>query len=297
MSLTRTPPKELSGSAPNISNIQFSSEDNSSSCNITLRQDKRKRGDVLEEDLKSLMAEMKNMLTSALDAQNQKLTVLHSAIEEIKTQNCEITKAMEFISDKYEEFKIKLENCEKERMKHLITIKALENRVEQLERNARSTSIEIRNAPKNNQENKENLMKIVKNIGTAINTDITENDIKDIFRHTTKSSSKMPIVVEFTTVSKKEAVINSVKKFNRDSKTVLSTYHAKLEGPTQSIFISESLTPQTRRIFAMARKFAIEHSFKFCWTSHGIVYLRKEEGSKAVRLHNEEDLNKLASLK
>ncbi|KAJ8718543.1 hypothetical protein PYW08_002780 [Mythimna loreyi] len=291
MSVIRSPPKELSGSAPNLSNIQLPNESNTSSSNITLRHEKRKRGDVLEEELKSFMTEMKNMM----DSQNQKFTFLHSAIDEIKTQNIEISKAMDFMSEKYEEFKTKLEKSERQRTEHLATIKALESRVEQLERNARTTCIEIRNVPKNNQENKVNLIEMVKNIGTAIKTDITESDIKDIFRYYSKSSSKMPIIVEFTTVLKKEAVLHSIKKFKSDSKTILSTTHANIEGPKEAIYVSESLTAQSKRIFAMARKFASEHNYKFCWTKHGTVYLRKVEGTKPIRLYSEEDLNKLAT--
>lgn len=294
MSVQRTPPKEISGSAPNLYNVHYGVDEGALN-NITLRQEKRKRGDVLEEEMKSFMVEMRKMLTLATDAQNQKFTLLHSVIEDIKKQNAEITKALDFMSMKYEEYKLKMDKNEEERKTQISYIKALETRVEQLERNARQSCIEIRNVPRNTSENKEHLINILKNIGTAIKSDILDSDIKDIFRYNAKSSPKLPITVEFTSVVRKEAFLESMRQYKRINKTVLSTSQAKVDDRIEPIYISESLTPQNKKIYAMARKFSMENSYKFCWTTHGNIYLRKEEGSKAVRVFNEEDLNKLAS--
>lgn len=296
MSATRTPPKECSGSAPDLSDIRLI--ESTPPMYVTTRQDfKRKYGDVFEEEVKTFMADMKKMFSSAAEAQNHKFNTLHSSIEEIKQQNSGITQSMEFMSAKYDEVLAKLEHSEKERKKHLEYITVLENRVEQLERVARKSSIEIRNIPKHDHEHKEDLIKIVKNIGMSINVEIHDTDVKDIFRYNSKSSTKMPIVVEFSTVIKKEILLDTVKKLKQESKTYLSTTHAKIDGPKEPIYISESLTAEIKKLFARARTFANDNNYKYCWTSHGFVYLRKEEGAKAIRLSKEEDLNKLTPTK
>ncbi|XP_028174862.1 uncharacterized protein LOC114363367 [Ostrinia furnacalis] len=289
MPLTRSPSNECSGSAPDLSTV-------SSERNITLRQEqKRKRGDMIEEDMKAFMADMRKMQASAAEELNSKFTKLQSTVDEIKQQNNDIAKSMEFISQKYDELSIRLESCEKERVKQLTYIKTLETRIEQIERNARNSSIEIRNVPKSVSENKEDLLNIVKSIGSSVNMELKNLDIKDTFRYKSKTSTTMPIVVEFATVPTKVSLLNAVKKFRQDTKTNLTTAHAHIDGPKKPIYISDHLTMQSKKVFASARKFATENSYKFCWTNHGYIYLRKEEGSKAVLITSEEDLNKLHS--
>lgn len=295
MSLSRTPPKQCSGSAPNLS----TNEQNQSFTdlnNVTLRQEKRKRGDMMEDDLNSFIKEMKNMFNTASELQNQKLSAMHSAIEEIRVQNCDISKCMEFLSVKYDEMKASLDRCEQERKKHLSYIGALEDRVEYLERNSRNTSIEIRNVPQTPSENKQSLVNIVKNIGLAVESSIEDCDIKDTFRYRSKSASTAahPIVVEFTTTRVKDKILSMIKQFRNNKKTILTTSLAKIDTRGAPIFISESLSPRTKKIYAMARKFGSDNGYRFCWTAHGFVYLRKLEGAKAFRINNEEDLQRMA---
>ncbi|XP_013197254.1 uncharacterized protein LOC106140204 [Amyelois transitella] len=232
-------------------------------------------------------------MISSVNEQNNKFSALQTSIEEIKQQNRDIQKAMEFMSEKYEEIKSRLDKSEQERDEALIHVSELESRVDQLERAARNTSIEIRNIPSVKPETKEDLIHIVKNIASATNTTVTDHDIKDIFRYPSKTSAKMPIVVDFCSVLRKDTVLNAVKKFRSSNKSNLTSDKIKVSGPSQPVYISESLTARTKRTYALARKFASENNFKFCWTSHGQVYMRKEEGSRAIRLDGEGDINRL----
>ncbi|CAB3261585.1 unnamed protein product [Arctia plantaginis] len=243
MSLSRTPPKQCSGSTPNLS-INEPRESLTDVSNITLRQEKRKRGDMMEDDLNAFIVEIKNMFNTASEAQNHKLSAMHSAIEEIRAQNCDISKSMEFLSAKYDEIKTKLDKCEKERGNHLSYIRELENRVEYLERNSRNTSIEIRNIPKIPSESKQSLVQLVKNIGTAVESTIEDCDIKDIFRYRSKSASTSvtPVVVEFTTARAKEKMLSEIRQFRQDKKTNLTTSLAQIDTRNSSMFVSDSLS-------------------------------------------------------
>ena len=48
----------------------------------------------------------------------------------------------------------------------------------------------------------------------------------------------------------------------------------KLEG---NIYINEQLTPNNRKIFALAGAKKRELNYKFLWTKNGIVFLRMDE--------------------
>ncbi|KAJ8735236.1 hypothetical protein PYW07_006856 [Mythimna separata] len=287
MSLQRTPPKSPQKVPTPAKDTQTTAS------NVTQRAQKRKNGDELE----FFMKKMESMYESWAKKQELKYQKILASVEDIKEQNREMKASMEFMSAKYDELLAKFEFSEKEREKHMEYVTVLENRVEHLERAARKSSIEIRNVPKHDQEKKEDLIKIVKNIATSINVDMHDTDVADIFRYNSKSSSKMPIVVEFSTTIKKEAMLDAVRKLKQESKTYLSTTHAKVDGPKEPIYISESLTAKIKKLFARARTYANDNNYKYCWSAHGFVYLRKEEGAKAVRLSSEEDLNKLAPAK
>lgn len=225
--------------------------------------------------------------------QDLKFTALLQSLNELKAQNSDIKKSVEFISIKYDEMMEKMLSLETERQEYKKSIATLESKIEALERNTRITSVEIRNIPMKEKENRESLYKIALNIGSALDIPVQSSDIKNTFRVNKKSASK-PIIVDFTTVAMKDKFINCFKKYNqRSTKEKLNTEKIKIEGPANRIFISENLTDKTRKLFYQAREFARANTFTFCWTSFGKVYLRKSEGSPQILISSELDFEKI----
>lgn len=299
MSVKHSPAKESSTSAPDLTKITdfygVGTSETVSTDNLTIRQDKRKRGDVIEDEIQSFMSEIKKMMSLNLVHQDRKFDALYSVVNEIKQQNTDIIKSIDFVSEKYEECSLKLQKAEEDRKKDQAYIQELEARVSYLERSSRYNSIEIRNLPQKPRETKEDLINLVKSIGTAINTDIQTNEIKDLFRFDTKSSSKKPIIVEFTTVLKKESILEATKDLRKRRKIDLNTALINLPGPPEPIYLSESLTASTKRIYALTRKFASENDYQYCWTKHGHVFIRKNTTAKVIKITKTEDLNNLST--
>jgi virulence-associated protein VapD len=270
--------------------------DNSTSKdNVTFRHEKRKRGDVIEDDFKTFTNEIRRMMSLNREYQDGKFNTLHTTMSEIKQQNVDISKSLDFMSEKYEDLKLQLEKSEHERKKGLLYIRELETRVTNLERSARNTSIEIRNLPQKTPETKKDLIKVVTSIGTAINVGIEANDIKYLFRYDFKlSNDKTLLIVELTTVLKREAILDSAKEIRKSKKIYLNISHIRLNGPTETIYLSECLPPNTKRLYAKTRKFASDNNYEFCSTKHGSIFLRKEKGSKVTKIVKKEDLNALA---
>ncbi|KAL4711316.1 hypothetical protein ACJJTC_019157 [Scirpophaga incertulas] len=171
--------------------------------------------------------------------------------------------------------KVQLDTCEAERKSNRKLVQALEDRVENLERKSRSCSIEIRNITYNPTEKKQDLQLVVKNICAELKLPIIDAEIRDVFSLSSRSkNTPSPVIVEFTSASKKEEL-----------------------GPSTTVYVSDNLTPKMKHIYYLARNFARNNELKYCWTSHGNVYLRKTDGSPAVRINNEEDMDTLKSIK
>jgi hypothetical protein len=110
----------------------------------------------------------------------------------------------------------------------------------------------------------------------------------------TKKESNQPIIVDFTTVTMKETVLTSVKTYNKlKRENKLNTDDLKIDGQTKPVFVSELLIQTARRLFFLAREFSRYNGYKYCWTTHGKVFLRREEGAPSYRIDVEGDLKKL----
>lgn len=268
-----------SGSTPNLSAIEHE--------NVTTRF-KRKW-----EDEPTCMEEIRQLIAKATAQSESKYAVLQASLSAISTQNDDIKTSIAFISKQYDDLILKIGQLESERRSDRCLIQRLEESVENLERQLHSTRIEIKNVPKRSGESKTDLCELVKSTATAINTPIQTHDIKDVFRIYKKDDpSSSQIIVEFSSAVTKETIIKGARQFNSRNKTCkLNTTHLKLEGPVKPIYVSEKLTPKAQRLFYLARTFAKDNAYKYCWTSYGRIFLRQDEGKKQILIRKDEDID------
>lgn len=286
--MKRTPPN-----TPVSNPIQQTSSD---LANVTVRRKKEEKSNS-QDQMNTFMAEMNKMFSEFKNQQESKFNSLVASVSHISTQNEEILKSIGFLSNKYDEIVDKIKSLEGSQVKHIEYINVLENKIELLQRNACSTKVEIRNVPRIQTETKTSLCEIVKKIGTKINCPIDVNDVRTIYRPkiNKNSSQQSPIIVEFVTQNTKQELMKSTRTFNKiHQKDRLSTTHLDITGETKYIYIAEHLTPKTSYLFYKARQLVKDKNYTHTWTTNGQVYIRKKEGSSAVRINCEEDLNFLA---
>lgn len=262
--------------------------------NITLR--KHKRGD----DGFS-KAEVIEMFSALKTEQEEKFTALMNKIQcGITThteQNKNIVSSIDLLAQKYEEALTRIKLLEQKSISDDKYIQYLVNRLEYTERNQLSSSLEIRNITKKDKETKEDLCSIVQKVGDALKIPIQAGDIRDIFRPNTKNVNNQPIVVHLNSVFLRDKVISSVKEYNRKNSTSkFSSSTLKLEGPSKPIFISESLTSTTKKLFFRAREFARGNNYKYCWCSKGNIFLRRIDGDPLIKIKHEKDLEDLKTV-
>lgn len=238
-----------------------------------------------------LLSEFKQMFEELHSSQESRFTALNSSIGTLIEQNSEIKKTVETMSSQYDALVTKFEALEKDNQLYKARIKSLETKIDILERDSKSTSIELRNIPKPDDENKQSLFTIIKNIALALGSvpQIQDTEIRDIFRTKTKA-----IVVNFTTTTTKENLVQRYKDYNKEKRQSnqpsLNTSTLNLPGPNKTVFLSEALTTKARRIFYFTRELVKNRKIVATWTSYGKVYIRKEEGQPPVRVSDEGEL-------
>ncbi|KAJ8712280.1 hypothetical protein PYW07_005122 [Mythimna separata] len=205
------------------------------------------------------------------------------------------------MSHKYDEILSRIKLLEDAKKEDKKCISLLEQRIDTLERKTRASGIEIRNIPKmkpDRNETKSDLCLIAQQMGKTLNINIKDSDIKDMYRITAKDSSN-PIITEFTSVLMKEKVLSAVKAFNKTKQKgeKLNTTHFIKTDTVKPVFVAETLTQKTQKIFYLARAFQKEYGYEFCWTSRGIVYLRKSTGWAQIKIESESDLERLKNVK
>ncbi|KAG7297684.1 hypothetical protein JYU34_018402 [Plutella xylostella] len=286
-----TPPTSAAVSTASLRHCESESDISSLRNNKTMDRKKRKFEGEEDSDIATMM---KDMFTAFSKEQDHRFQDLQASIKDLKEENTELVKSIELMTYKYDEFLARITKLEADKKYDAIKIIQLEDKIEFLERKSKSASIEIRNVPKLSSESKDDLCTIVKTLGKTLNVEIQDHEIKDIYRIKTKDSSQT-IVTDLCTVLKKEKILRAAKIFNKNKPKgeKLNTGHLQMQGPKKPIYLSESLTFKTQKLFYLARELQKNYAYAFCWTSHGSVYLRRDENSPLLRVSNEADLEGL----
>lgn len=279
-----TPVTQHYQSVPNLNEI--------AECEIACRL-KRKRED---PECETFNSKMLSAFKELKEEQRTSFSLLRTTMEEIREQNEKLQESVIFCSAKYDEAMEKIKMLETEKIQSLKYVNSLESRIDFLERQTRLTSIEIRNLPGKTTETKQDLSKLITDVGKSLDVPIQTLDLKDVFRVNTGKSTIKPIIAEFTTAIKKDEVLLSVKQYNKDNpKDKLNTQVLKIEGPKLPVYITENLPPKTKKLFFMAREAARLNNFKYCWVSSGRVLMRRKEGDTLLRIESEASLANLGS--
>lgn len=242
------------------------------------------------------MADMKKMFEDWQEKQEQKFVALQKIVEDFR-ENCNQFRAsFDFITSQYEELKLKVESLQKEKVSNVACIQKLENEIEKLQHNSKTSCVELRNVPtfKDKPETKEYLLDLVIKTGQVFDLSISASDLRDVYRANAKPGMCRPIIAEFTSVIRKENFISASKSYNkRYPGNRFNTNNLKMNCPKTAVYVSEVLTPRMKKLHFLAREHAKTYGFSYCWVAHGKVYLRAKDNSPAVRIYSEKDLDNL----
>lgn len=281
------------------SDISKAGETSSKSPKFVLTRSKRTREDMLNTELSDFKEEMKNMITSLFAAQENELKKINPTLKEIQVTNQNIEASISFLSEQNEELKNKINLLEKQAIEDKKYITILEDKLEDLLISSRKSNFEIKNVPRKNNEAKEDLVEMVLNLSKNIGSNVNKEDIKDIYRVRPKKdgSRNMPIIVETSSTILKTEVLKCSKAFNIKHKNKLCAKHLGLRiSEDTPIFVTEQLTAKGSRLHFLARDLVKNKTYKFCWTSYGRVYVRKDENSPVITIKSEAQVHQLCNV-
>lgn len=257
---------------------------------------KKRRDDEVSVELTSFKEDIKNMISSLMSAQQKELQSITSNLKEIQQTNHNIDSAIALLSSQNEEFRKKIHQLESQAKKDREYITILEEKVEDTQRSCRKSNIEIKNVPKKTTETKADLIDMVLCLSKHVNCKIEKSDIKDIYRVQGKKTDVkcLPIIVELGSTILKTDVLKLCKSYNIKNKHKLQAKHLGFtRNEDTPIYVSEQLTPKGARLFFLARDLTKLKKFKFCWTSFGRIYARKDENSPVIIIKNEMQVHHL----
>lgn len=231
--------------------------------------------------LEEFKLEIKQMLSSwkhdhdeaiakAMKEQTALVSKLVSELAEMKLQNiqiqnknAEIERSIIATGEFYDDMKKQLKVLQDECREYKKYSESLEKTVKDLQYKSRSSTVEVRNIPLQPNETTADLIKIISNIGNAVNYPITATNVRDIHRITGNSTSQA-IVAEFLSVQAKTELISRVRGFNNkhpNKEHKLNTQLIGLAGQKQPVYVDEHLPLSAKKLFYMARSFAKQHDF------------------------------------
>lgn len=239
-------------------------------------------GKLTLDDLMSVLKDIKEEQKSTKNDFNVSYEAIHGKLGEN-------TAALQNALAKIDEYTKKVDDLQSENVNLKRRIFELEDKIDDMEQYSRRNCLELQGIP---EEDGESVLNIVKDVGRALEMDITDSMVDTCHRLGQKKNSKGPrgIIVKFVRRLDKEELL----KKRRDKKRDFSTRHLNLTTPTDNpVFVNESLSPTRRWLLGQARQLKKDRGYKYIWLRNGNILLRKEEGSPVIGIKTQADLKQL----
>ena len=249
-------------------------------------KDFKKESDTISATITDLMNEVK-------DNQNRNIQQINDLRNETETSYFNIKKEAVIYNENILELRKETEENSKQivELKVQIEIDKNENRETIKDFNSRLNNLEQRSREKN-----------LDIVGLRVPNEVeTEMSLAIGFLNNVMKANLNPLDVEVAHVvpsrrQDNKRVIVVAFKFREKRNEVLKlkhnlrSYNDALPDQRTRIFVNEQLSPENRKLYAMAAKKRYELNYKFLWTKKGVCFLRKDENSLCVKIANEDDL-------
>ncbi|KAF9415636.1 hypothetical protein HW555_006781 [Spodoptera exigua] len=216
---------------------------------------------------------------------------------QIHKSNAEIEKTVTYISKQYDDIIKDVDLLKKENLAQKDYISNLELKIQDIQQRSRTSSIEVRNVPPINNETAADLSTIIAKVGAAVGMPLDVAQLRDTYRLPGKEGTVRPIIAELSSVQIKNQLLSSVRNFNKSNPNEgrLNTTCIGLSDDRRPVYVAEYLPVSSRKLFYLAREFSKQKGYKYCWTSNGNIFIRKEPGAKQVLIRSEKTLKDLQS--
>ena len=180
--------------------------------------------------------------------------------------------------------------------KYVARIEDLEKKLEEEmlirnknENNNRKLNVEISGVPVTKGEN---CKQIVANIGGLMGLSYSCNDFDIVHRLSQKDQNHAPnIIVRFYNRTDRDTFYSNRTALK--SRTIKDLGYES-SGGMNKIFINESLSIYTKKLFKESRDICKSQDYESCYVNGGTVYVKKsKDDSKKLQIHSFKDLDRL----
>ncbi|XP_068691604.1 uncharacterized protein [Montipora foliosa] len=132
----------------------------------------------------------------------------------------------------------------------------------------------------------ENLKDIISSIAGKLNVNIRSQDIDIVHRLYREPPTVKPIIVRFSSYTKKQEFYQARFKLREVDLSSLFPGEA-----SHTLYINENLTSRRKELLAKTLSLKKDKSSHRVWTMDGKMFLRLSEGTKAIKIYEEADLD------
>ncbi|KAK4885765.1 hypothetical protein RN001_002036 [Aquatica leii] len=158
-------------------------------------------------------------------------------------------------------------------------------RVCNLEKYSRLNSVEIKGVP---QIRNENILSVVNNVGRALNYEIKKEMVDACHRlrpDLHRPQEPASIILKFVSRIQKDEFLEA-RKIKRNFCTRDLDPACVISKP---IYINQSLSPDTRKLYAKCREFKKSNNIKYLWIKNGNIMMRKTYNSQKYIINSVAD--------
>lgn len=260
------PPKRQKGSANASSEV--GSDDSEKTSNLASLGDSIE--DLLDRRLKQQAEQINDLFLKFTDITKKELSEVKISQDFLGAKFDDLTKSINELREDNSEFRALNARLSERVVELEEKVLITENDMESLRQYIRRDLLEIHGVPFTQGENTN---AIVKNVAQIVdpNMELNENDISISHRLQAAEGFTPPIIVKFTRRDVRDKLYKS--KRNLNLKTAVDLGYQE----ESRLFINESLTQKSRELLREVKRYKRNHNYKFVWTKHGKVLLRKDE--------------------
>lgn len=224
---------------------------------------------------------------------------LESATNRTTKELKDLQISVQFISDKFDQYTVKINEMLTEINKLKVENDTLKKENENLKEQNQMIQTEARNQniiiSGIKQTKNENMQAIIQSVARAINFELDEKEINSAYRQS--NGGQQPsnrIIVRFTRKITRDQMIAAYKLTCKTSNTFgIETKHISKDLDQGRVFVGEHLTPQTASLLKAAKEELKRKNYKFIWVKDNKIYAKQTDNEKIVNIRSETDIVKL----
>lgn len=229
------------------------------------------------------MNEVYTKLNGKMDEVISLITKLESRVAKLETEQQEQEKSLNFLHSQLDDTKVDIKKMQRE-LAQLATSQdksQAKESVTRLEQEKSFQNLLVTGIP---QTQKEDLTSVLTSMAEKLNLSLNPSDMATVYR--TKKSN---IFVRCNSQSIGDKFYNSRKHLRKDS---ISTQTLGFPDD-EPIYINEILDDQQRQLFYEARQARRSKNYRFIWTFHGHIYMKKSAEADINKICVKSDLENL----